>query len=298
MAIFKKLKVDQYFLTREPFSRKPRINVKVVAWVVGVSAVLFVTVVLVLGSGAERAEKERWLATKEGQGETDKSETNGPPLYSESGVSPRAMERERSSRQYSASQVVRSSAGLGGGLPIGTVLPAKLVNTLLSSDAGQPAMAELPKGGAFRNAVIIPPGTKAIGSATFDDRAKRLQIRFHTLVYPEGDEHPISAVALLPDGSSGLTGDYHSGTAEKEAGRFLGNFVGGLAEGMKDRQAGGQAGIPFEPGSIKNGLLNGITASAFDRAKVLTEQMQSPRSFLEVPAGSPFVLFVEKEFVP
>ena len=99
-------------------------------------------------------------------------------------------------------------------------------------------------------------------------------------------------------GSSGLPGDYHSGTAQKNIGRFLGNFVGGLADGMKDRQAGGQSGIAVEPGSLKNGILNGVTVSSLDQAKAYSEGMQNVRPYLEVPGGSIFVLYLEKEYAP
>jgi hypothetical protein len=90
-------------------------------------------------------------------------------------------------------------------------------------------------------------------------------------------------------------GNYHSGNVTQQVGRFGGNFVGGIAAGMKERQAGRFSG-PLEPGSLKNGILNGISEAASDQAQIYSQQMQNTRAYLEVPGGAPFLLFLEREF--
>lgn len=53
----------------------------------------------------------------------------------------------------------------------------------------------------------------------------------------------------------------------EEVGRFLGNFVGGLADGMKERQVVDGVGWPLSLGSIKNvRILNGLAMSSVDQA--------------------------------
>lgn len=310
--------IDQYFLNEKcPFSQKRTLktkNLKIIAAVVLVAAVGFI---LFAGGNAEREwnKAESAASTGEpskrtasqvqepdgsiamgGQSQTGWGKGTGSiaAAYARSGGN-------ANQRQYGSSQIVRSAdggAGLGLGLPMGSTVPVRLLNTLLSTDAKQPVMAEVLEDASWRNSVLIPMGAKAIGTASFDDTAKRLQIRFNTFVYPEGDQHPVSALALLSDGSSGLPGDYHSGTTQKQIGRFLGDFIGGLADGMKERQAGGQSGIAFEPGSLRNGVLNGITVSSLDQAKSFSEDMQNVKPFLEVPGGSTFFLYLEKEYSP
>jgi len=299
----KKVRIDSYFLSEKcPFSgwRKP--NWKRIKLCSGLVLFALVFGLLFWGPSPEKPHSET-------------RELSGPPNQLPQATSvpssdylPRAPIPEnypgsqgaaRAPRQYSASQLVRRGEGSGDKLPIGSTIPGKLVNTVLSTDSNSPIIAEIPEDVLWKNAVMIPAGTRAIGQATMDDVSQRLQARFQTLVFPEGDQHPISAMALMGDGSSGISGDYHSRTFEKQGGRFLGNFVGGLAEGMKDRQsAGSQYGIVFEPGSIKNGLLNGLSASSFDQAKVLTDNAQNLRTYLEVKAGTSFVLYLEKEFGP
>jgi hypothetical protein len=111
----------------------------------------------------------------------------------------------------------------------------------------------------------------------------------------QGDQHSIAGLGLLQDGSSGLLGDYHSGAFRKQAGRFIGNFVSGFADGMIDRRSDPQS-IPYAPGSLKNGLLNGVASSTSDQAKQFSEDSNNTRGYLEVPAGSVFLIYLEKEY--
>ncbi len=312
--------IDQYFLTEKcPFSQKRQLktrNIKIAAALVLTAAIAFI---LFAGGSAEREWKQSEAATAKAEDLTNHGRSSAQSQGSEGSVGmgggwgssqataaansygARAGGSGVSNRQYTSSQIVRGSGDGGAsgfGLPMGSTVPVRLLNTLLSSDSSQPVMAEVLQDAAWRNSVLIPAGARAVGTASFDNAAKRLQIRFHTFVYPQGDQHPVSALALLSDGSSGLPGDFHSGTAKKEVGRFLGEFIGGLADGMKDRQAGGQSGIAFEPGSLKNGILNGATISSLGQAKSFSEGMQNVHPYLEVPGGSVFVLYLEKEYAP
>lgn len=305
-------KLDRYFLEEKcPFSQKRKVKTKNLKIVAGSVLGLAIGFVLFFGEGAEYASSPAEVALKAdevpSQSLTQKSSDgsisigggwnsagslgSGLTIGGRSGF-------QGSARQYGASQIVRGNEHAGFGLPMGSTLSARLMNTLISSDSAQPVIAQVAEDGVWRNSVLIPVGTKAIGTASFDDSARRLQIRFHTFVYPEGDQHSVSALALLQNGSSGIPGDYHSGATQKELGRFLGNFVGGLADGMKERQVAGQAGMAFEPGSLRNGILNGITVSGLDQAKAFSEGMQNTQPYLEVNGGTPFLLYFEKEYSP
>lgn len=308
--------VDKYFLEeRCPYSRKRKVkskNFKVIFGTLLGATVLFV---LVFGNGGNQAEQaaeksdivsvksaDVAIASARGGGTPDGGisvggsfSAGGIGIGFGGGMSAAAV----SPRQYGASQIVRGGDGSNGfGLPMGSTITARLINTLLSSDSAQPVIAEVSEDAVWRNSILIPMGARAVGTASFDDAAKRLQIRFTTFIYPDGSQHPVQAMALLENGSSGIPGDYHSGATQKEVGRFLGNFVGGLADGMKERQVGGQGGMAFEPGSLKNGILNGITASSLDQAKAFSEGMQHVRPYLEVSGGTAFLLYFEREYSP
>ena len=125
-------------------------------------------------------------------------------------------------------------------------------------------MLRVPDDVLAHNTQSIPAGTQAIGQATFEEGSKRIQVHFNTLVYPDGDQHGLQGVAMMGDGSAGLIGDYHSEGVRRELGNFFGNFISGFAAGMTDRTASGGMGIPYDVGSVKNGVLNGVAICTQD----------------------------------
>jgi hypothetical protein len=205
------------------------------------------------------------------------------------------------SRNHTAVQVIRRGSGGGdpaAALPLGYALSVRLMNAILSTDSASPVIAEVVEDVYSHGVLSIPAKTRAIGSVRFDDSSRRLQLKFSTLVYPEGDQHPVQAIGMMPDGSAGLDGDYHSGEGSRKVGHFLSHFIGAMADGMKDRQASGAFGIPYEPGSLKNGILSGISLSAEDEAKSITENLSSAKPTMTLPSGQSFLLFLEREYIP
>ena len=205
------------------------------------------------------------------------------------------------SRNRNANQVIRRGANgndPSAQLPMGTTIGATLLTSVLSTNTASPVIALITQDVQSSGGNSIPQGTKVIGSATFDEASRRISIRFHTLVYLDGDQHQIQAVAMMNDGSAGVSGDYHSGEAKRQIGKFMSNFVGGIADGMKERTGGGLFGSSIEPGSIKNGLLNGVELSAEDQAKSYSDDLTSEKGTMSINAGSQFLLFLEKEYLP
>jgi hypothetical protein len=294
-----KVKMDKYFLEETcPFTKRRKVKWKNVKF--GGAALVALTIVALLAvtpdsdkQKADRSDSPTATAGRDSLDEQQNRSSQDDPFKDGSRTA-----TAKPPKQYTASQIVRrqESGNSGDALPMGSTIPAKLVNSVLSTDSNSPVIAEIAEEVYWKGGVIIPSGTRAIGQGTLDDATERLQVRFHTLVFPEGDQHSISALALLADGSSGIAGDFHSRTFKKQAGRFFGNFVGGLAQGMKDKEAKGQAGIAFEPGSLKNGLLNGVASSSFDQAKSYSDDAEHLKPYLDVPGGTIFVLYLEKEF--
>ena len=205
------------------------------------------------------------------------------------------------SQTHAANQVIRRGAGgndPGAALPMGQGISVQLLNAILSTDSITPVVAEVTEDIVVHGMLSIPQGTHAIGNAQYNEASHRIQIRFHTLVYPEGDEHGVSALGMMPDGSAGLEGDYHSGGATRQGGRFIGYFVRGMADGMEKRPAAGPFGMSHAPGSLQNGVLNGVSLSAQDQAKSLSDGMGSVKPTMTLPSGQTFILFLEHEYVP
>ncbi len=294
-----KIQLDKYFMEEAcPYTKRRKLKSKPFK-ILGVATVV-VGILVILATPSQEAKKEN-SSTESTQSQSGQSTAGNSraddTFYQEYRLG--SVGSGRPPRQYGASQLVRRGEGNDGDkLPMGSTIPAKLLNSVLSSDSNSPVMAEISEEIYWKNSVMIPAGTKAIGQGTLDDGTERLQVRFHTLVHPEGQQHSISALALLGDGSSGIAGDFHSRSFPKQAGRFAGTFVGGLAQGLKDKDSRGQAGIVFEPGSLKNGILNGIAASSLDQANALANDSERLKPYLEVPGGTQFLLYLEREYSP
>jgi hypothetical protein len=211
------------------------------------------------------------------------------------------MGSSKGSRSRSAAQVIRRGAGgndPGAKIPIGSLIGVRLVNTVRSTNTASPVIAQVLQDVTNDNGISIPANTKVIGTATFDDSSRRIQMRFSMLVYEDGSQHGIQATAMMQDGSSGIDGDYRSGRSEQQIGRFIGNFVGGLADGLRNQSTPGMFGGVTQEGSIKNGLLNGVALSAQDQAKAYSDDLSNTRPNMTIDAGTAFYLFLDKEYLP
>lgn len=294
-------KIDQYFLTRDaPMGRIRRFDLKRIRYLfIGIGAISLLVILFMPTAEPDKAPAavsvDDNTSVSQAAPETSiGSNQSGFYLshFSDSSISG-AGRRIGVSRQLSASQVVKpQGGGLGLGLSSGTTIPAKLVNRIVSSDSRSPVIAVVTQETSAQGSFSIPTGTKILGNAQSDPGSDRVQVSFHTMVFENGMEQPFSAVAVMPDGSSGIVGEYHSQMLKKEGGRFLSNFVSGFAEGLKEREKGGV--LPFEPGNLKNAALGGIAESASEQAKAYGEEMKNVNPFVTVEPGTSFMVFLER----
>lgn len=307
MAFLKKEKVAGFFLNEaNPYSQKRSIKGSHVGIVFGV------LVVSVMGLGSYFDSKN----AKEHDAREAKKVVEDSSLVSLS-QSARASEQSQAyvelkpsstygrfsgasvggSRQNSASQLIKRGESVYDTLPIGTLIKVRLIGKVESADKTSPVIALVTERSISPSGtVVIPEGAKLIGQGQIDTARERLQVSFGTLVFPEGEQFSLSGTALMPDGSSGIAGDFSSGAIKRYASQFVSHFIGGMAEGMKDRQAGGQMGIPFEPGGLKNGVLNGVAQSSLDYAKSSSEVMGRVQASMSVGSGQEFVVYLSREF--
>jgi type IV secretory pathway VirB10-like protein len=301
MAFLKKEKIADFFLHEaNPYSQKRSIK----GWHIG--AIFGVLVVLVMGLGSyfdSKVHREHEIIearkTAQAAAKTPTPAAQSSPdnkdyvdLHSNHGGAsgPRA-------RQYSASQIIKRGDNTADVLPMGTLVHVRLIGHVESADSKSPVTAVVVQEAVSPSGVeVIPRGTKVIGQGQIDAARERLQVSFHTLVFPEGEQFGLSALAAMPDGSTGIAGDFSSGAFKRHASQFLGSFVGGMAEGLKDRTTGGQMGIPFEPGSLKNGALNGVAQSSLDYAKSSSEEMGRAQASIKISDGEDFFIYLEREF--
>lgn len=320
---FGKKTLESYFLEHEnPYSKRRPIKMKSLYIVGGVGIFIFISSVIFLGNRVEKKEVAKLDYSAHAGSVTPNADSQAgsirasPDTPAHSGFfggggggsgyfRGNSGGGSGSTRTRSANQVIHrgeSGSDPGTRLPMGFGIPVMLLNAVLSTNSASPVIAEISQDvfppNQSSSIASIPANTRAIGNATYDDTSQRIQIRFHTLVYPDGTQHGIQGLGLMSDGSAGVAGDYHSGETTRQIGKFLGNFVGGMADGMKDRTSGGYAGVPYEPGSIKNGILNGINQSAVDGTKDFSDHLSQTKPTMSLPAGQSFILYLEHEFSP
>lgn len=310
-------KIEPYFLEREtPYAKRRPLKTQNIRRVVFVISVLFFVGALYFGG---KGEKRTVDSTKL---EYSPISPRSTPASTGGGIQASPLDGYRSAyrgedrsigysrsgststRSRNAAQVVRRGEGASdpaARLPMGFGIPVTLVNDVLSSDSATPVVAEVTQDvfspGQNSSEVSIPMGTRAIGNANYDSSNSRIQVRFHTFVFPEGEQHGLQGVGLMSNGSAGLVGEYHSGELARRTGGFIGNFVGGMAEGMKEKQSGGMGGA-FEPGSVRNGVLNGLAQSASETTKSYSDSLSQTKPTMTLQAGQSFVIFLEHEFTP
>ena len=308
MSIIKKEKVADFFLSEaNPYSQKRSIKGAHVAFLFAV----LVVAVMSLGTyfDAKNAKEQEAFNAKKAAEDASKLSGGAQNVAS---TQPEYMGGLKSSyqgmggayrgsgsggRQLSASQIIQRGSSPYDLLPIGTLIRVRLIGNVESADQQSPVIAvvtdnSLSPGGSE----VIPQGAKVFGQGQIDVARERLQVSFSTLVFPEGEQYSFSGLAAMPDGSSGLTGDFSSGKFKRYASQFVGNFIGGMANGLKDRESAGQMGLPLEPGSLKNGALNGIAQSSLDYAKSSSEEMGQAKPSMRLSAGQEFVIYLSREF--
>lgn len=199
-------------------------------------------------------------------------------------------------KKSSSSQIISNNEKGAFSVPKGTVFKVMLSNKIVSNSLNQPVIAIVDSPFYYDNTLAIDRSSKLIGRASHDEMARRVKIKFDSLVTPDGEEKNISALALDlgDDGSLGLSGKYHSNTASRTAGTFLSYFVSGFTQGLKDKKEGYFGDV--DEGSVKNGVLEGVSRVSHDQAKRFSESLEKTKGFIEIPPGYEFLVFLDQEF--
>lgn len=112
-------------------------------------------------------------------------------------------------------------------LPTGFTFPARLENAIYSYNAETPAIAVVERRIGYLGRVVIPAKTRIIGSVAVVKSHDRVLVRFHTMVFPDGFEIKLTAMALSLDGSAGIVGKVEKHKDSAVANTVLRSIVAG-----------------------------------------------------------------------
>lgn len=134
-------------------------------------------------------------------------------------------------------------------LHTGFVFEAALMTSILSFNTITPVIAEVEYDIKFLDRTILPRGTKIIGNSGLVKTLDRVNVNFHTIVFPNGQEINFTGLALNTDGSGGVPGRVKKEKAAVPA-KVLLNSAGAATTIVTGQPLAGQmiSGIAEETG--------------------------------------------------
>ena len=121
-------------------------------------------------------------------------------------------------------------------LHTGFIFEAVLSTSIFSFNLESPVIAMIEFDVIYLGKIMVPKDSKIIGYASVVKSGDRVNVFFHTIVFPDGSEIKFSGLGLHTDGSAGIPGKVKK-HAEKVPARVLLGAAGTLA-----LRGGGPAG--------------------------------------------------------
>lgn len=173
-----------------------------------------------------------------------------------------------------------------GKIPAGTMVKAKFIT---GASKGL-LKAELAESLIVHDEEISPIGSILIGVGSSGE--ERLSVQFSKLVYKNGEVKSIQAQACdISDQSVGLKGEKVSRYASLLATSAALNFVGGMAEGLRESKDG-EAG---KKSDLRNAALNGVSKAAVEQSQNVLNDIKNKKSVIQIQSGQEFYVLFEGE---
>ncbi|MBI4970243.1 MAG: TrbI/VirB10 family protein [Candidatus Omnitrophica bacterium] len=110
------------------------------------------------------------------------------------------------------------------GLSSGTLIPARVQGTIFSFNTKAPVICSVTKDIQQDGKLLIPKNSRFLGEADVIKSINRINVAFHLLIFPDGCEMRVRAMAVSADSSSGIKGrvnKHHDQRALKAVGETL-----------------------------------------------------------------------------
>lgn len=306
-SIFK----DLIYKEQKPFTNKREINWKFLSKL-GIALVLFMVMAVIMippkvptqevfhentqsGVAVTSTENNPTEQTTEqfqkGSVNLQTVPTSLDQLYAPSGGG--LAQKSSGGREKNATMILsRSGNDAKNQLSTGTRIFIRTADKIVVSTQAMPLVGFVMKDVTHDDELAIPQGSKVQGSVSFDDSSERATINLTSIIFPDGRERQISAVAIGADEQLGVEGNIKSNAFQNTAGLALTRFIGAYAQGsMSSGQLGAQSG------GSKNGMKNAISATAEDRASAYAEDMKKQKKWIELTNGTQFTAVLNQSFI-
>lgn len=166
-------------------------------------------------------------------------------------------------------------------LPTGYSWAARQENSIFSYNTETPAIAVVERDVEFLKKVVLPAGTRVIGTVSVQQSHDRVLITFHALVFPDGEEVKFLGMALMLDGSAGIKGKVQTFKDAAVANTVLRSLVTGTQSAISMT-----AGISPIAAGAAQGLSNEATSS------LDTHRQQQVTTSISVDADTPLRVYL------
>ncbi len=284
---FKKLYygIKWFFLSQpEGFSDKPTIRWKRIAILSVVLVITFITLVLLMAE--EPPKVTNFSEKKDGGTESAPAPNNSKAVGKFSngfgGDSGSEMSSQQGSPPNRNTPMILARAGdISTQLPPGTKFSITLSDNATITSQNQPLIGIVDKDVVTDFGIALPKGSRVFGDASFDKEFKRANVQWKSVMFSDGRSKNMSAIALAEDNQPGIDGDVHSDSVKNTFGSLITHFIAGAAEGSIARGPTGQS-----QGGLENGLLNGASETAHERADSWAENLKKERAWIELKKGT------------
>jgi hypothetical protein len=173
----------------------------------------------------------------------------------------------------------------------GDIPPGSMVKAVLVTGASNgPVRIETKETLRIQGETLIPEGATLLG--TGQSTEERLMVHFTQIVFKDGSYASISAQAAdVEDKTVGLRGSRVGRVAMKYAAAIGLNFVGGMADGLQDREIVGQA-VVTKP-DARNALLSGTSRATLEMANETMSDLKNKAPIIQIDAGKEILVIFD-----
>lgn len=309
---FKNIFKELIYKEQKPFTNKREVNWKFLS-ILGVAIVLIVIIVVIFIPQAvpiqdvfhEKTQDGSVITTTEnnpteqtadqfqrGSVNLENVHTSLDHLYAPTSGGGGNVGNSGGKERNATMILARSGSDTKNQLSAGTRIFIKLTDKIIVSTQALPLVGSVTKDVIHDDELAIPQGSKILGTVSFDDSSERANITLTHIIFSDGRERQISAVAIGGDEQVGVEGNIKSNALQNTAGLALSRFVGAYAQGsMSTGQFGAQTG------GSKNGIKSAISATAEDRANAYAEDMKKQKKWIELTSGTQFIAVLGQSFI-
>jgi type IV secretory pathway VirB10-like protein len=167
------------------------------------------------------------------------------------------------------------------GLPSGTKISGLLSNRIFSFNVAAPVLAVVAKDVTWQGKVVIPKDSRFLGEASVLKSLDRINVNFELLIFPDGHEMHIRAMALSEDGSSGIKGKVEKHRDVKTLKAVGETLLGGVS--LFARTGSSNSGAYSLEDQLRLNLAQNLTTQAAqDLRSVKTEQSVTVEAYTPI----------------